>query len=183
MEITPEFASEIVKFRSLNANACDNLASPHDINVASEAALLIVRANSDVLAQHFASRLAGMKLAVDTQQIQFNFGTEAEAAETFKMAVRQSVEEKMARAISLSSMNIFLFDLKYPSMYGQDDDEDLKATFMIAHAADGYRRRTAWAFMEEALVRQKLKSQRRNSWITGILMAIASVFVLYAVAG
>ncbi|HFK1826394.1 TPA: hypothetical protein ACGW3G_002483 [Stenotrophomonas maltophilia] len=54
---------------------------------------------------------------------------------------------------------------------------------MIAHAADGYRRRTAWAFMEEALVRQKLKSQRRNSWIAGILMAIASVFVLYAVAG
>jgi len=123
-----------------------------------------------------------MRLAVDSQQIKFNFGTEAEAAETFKMAVRQSIEEKMARVVALSSINTLLFDLKYPSMYDRGSDEDLMATFIIAHAVDGYRRRTVQALIEEALVRQKLKSERRNRWIAGILMAIASVFVLYAIA-
>lgn len=172
--MTPELALDLIKFQPLNDKACQSTASQVDLDIASQAALSITRNHIQPIADFFSNRLNGATLSVSNNTLKFHFNDQNEVSETFKMAVLQVVDEPRAKAAALSTMNLLLYDMKYPSAF-TDEDDHIMATLMVAHAIDGYRRSIAHEFLHMA---QERIGQRRRKQI-GIGAAILAAAIIF----
>lgn len=159
MELTPELALGIAEFNAVNERTFQMDPDSPDVRAAMRNALSIVRANAEPVGNYFGKRLAGATLAVKSKVFDFHFNTEQDAAESFKMAVRQSIDEQRAAMISWSMMNLILHDLSYKSAYDKGDD-NITGMFIVAHAVDAQRRVVAQKFLQIA---QDHSAKRRES--------------------
>lgn len=148
MQMTPELALELTRFRPINDRAQQS-GNQQDLHDALRNGHSIVRNNSMAFADSFANRLCLVALSVQSGRVNFHFKDKEEVAQAYKMAVVQAIDERLAEAISIASLNLLLHDLRYPSSF-KDDDECIAATLMIANSIYGFRRDIANEFLQNA---------------------------------
>lgn len=182
MELTPELALGIAEFNAVNERTYLLDPESPEVRAAMRNALSIVRTNAEPVGNYFGKRLAGATLALKSKGFDFHFNTEQDAAETFKMAVRQSIDEKRAAMIAWSMMNLILHDLSYKSAYDKGDD-NITGMLIIAHAVDAQRRVVAQEFSQVA---QAYAAKRRESlgskmlwWGVSLAVVAGAVWLRY----
>ena len=91
-----ELAGDLIDFQGINERAYSSTATEAELDAASQKALHISREHLDQLANYFAIHLERTTLSYRQDTIEFHFQDANEAAETFKMCIRQIVEPRRA---------------------------------------------------------------------------------------
>jgi len=136
-------------FMPLNSKSLET-EDPADIRATAQAAWVLVRKHADTFAEYLASRLEGT-FQVNSSNVQFEFRDEDDARETIKMSLMQSADEQRAKAAAIMASNIMLYDLQYPSMYSNGED-DIAATFVIAHGSHSWKMHVAQMMRDDAQI-------------------------------
>ncbi len=140
--INEELAGDMLDFQGLNERAYSSTATDADLDMAARKALGIVRVHIDQVANYFAIHLERIALSFDQESIKFHFQDQDEAAETFKMCIRQIVEPRRAERAAYLAINSMLRSFGRPSAF-KDDSEHVSATLLLAATIDSYRRALA----------------------------------------
>lgn len=137
-----ELAGDLIDFQGINERAYSSTATEAELNAASQKALHISREHLDQLANYFAIHLERTTLSYRHDTIEFHFQDANEAAETFKMCIRQIVEPRRAERTAYLVINSMLRSFGRPSAF-KDDSEHVSATLLVAASIDSYRRALA----------------------------------------
>lgn len=174
IQMTTDLAVALAKFQPLNDKAGLPDASPAMVEDVARTAHQVVREHVDALAPYFAKRLAQVGLVADTPNLKFHFKDVGEAAECFRMSAMQQVDEPRARALAVVTLNLLLHDLRFPSCFTDEQDEEHWAAMLLAaQNIDAYRHRLAQEFL--GMARSRLKQQRNRQLLigAGVLVAVA----------
>lgn len=137
-----ELAGDLIDFQGSNERAYSSTAAEADLNAASQKALHISREHLDQVANYFAIHLERITLSYRQDNIEFHFQDKNEAAETFKMCIRQVVEPRRAERAAYLAINSMLRSFGRPSAF-KDDSEHVSANLLLAATIDSYRRALA----------------------------------------
>lgn len=157
--MTPELAHGIVVFNAVNEHSWMLEPDSPEVRAAMLTALSVARDNAEALGNYFGKRLARVTLSLNTPRMEFHFASAEEAAEAFKMTVRQQMDEQRAQASAWTMLNLVAHDLSYPSAYDKGDDS-ITAMMILAHGIHAYRRVLAQEFLQMA---QAHSAKRRES--------------------
>lgn len=140
--ISEELAGDLIDFQGPNKIAYSSTATDTDLDVASRKALVIAGAHIDQVANYFAIHLERIALSFNQESIKFHFQDKNEAAETFKMCIRQVVEPRRAERAAYLAINLMLRSFGRQSAF-KDDSEHVSASLLLAATIDSYRRSLA----------------------------------------
>lgn len=174
MDMTPELAHGIVVFNAVNERSWMLEPDSPEVRAAMLTALSVARDNAEALGNYFGKRLANATLSARTKNITFHFNSAEEAAEAFKMGVRQQVDEKRAQIFACSMLNLVAHDLNYPSAY--EGDDHITGTLLLAHGLHAYRLATAREFL--AIAQGEVARRKRKGTILTWCATIAGVVAL-----
>lgn len=136
--INGALAGELIDFQEINERACSPTTTEADLNAASQRALQIARNHLEQVANYFAIHLERVALSFNQESIKFHFEDKNEAAETFKMCIRQVVEPIRAERVAYLAINSMLRSFGRPSAF-KDDSEHVSVTLLMAATVDSYR--------------------------------------------